>query len=470
MRLLNTTTKELEEFDETTVPSYGILSHTWEKSSEVLFHEIGLPGVESKKGYAKITRTCELAASRGLEYIWVDTCCIDKRSSAELSEAVNSMFQYYLKSDICFAYLADLDQEVETQSGLSSCRWFTRGWTLQELIASPTIEFYDEKWNMRGTKASLEESLHRITGINKRVLRNSASITSISVARKMSWAASRQTTRSEDLAYCLLGIFDVNMPLLYGEGPKSFMRLQEEIIKTTHDLSIFAWKAPSPEAQEFRGILARSPAEFASPPEQTDQNGNDASSADLLGILHGEFSVTNKGVKIALRLLCTDTYPGVYILPLADDRSVPWTSRSQTGIYIQKIGADTFVRARPSSIYFSSIGLDCEMEKRAIYVVRDLAANMCSSVHNIRRSAIQFNVRGCVRIRQIYPESLWDYHNKLLLVPDPNRFLGEVFLRKEEMLGTSTAPTISILFFFDGEKPIGYIQDNPSSDENGRFF
>lgn len=110
------------------------------------------------------------------------------------------MLRWYMNADICFVYLSDLDQVVSTKCGLKPCRWFKRGWTLQELIAHSNIEFYDAAWNLRGNKQGLEKNLHPITGIDKNVLRNSDSLSNIPIAKKMSWAASRQTTRSEDLA------------------------------------------------------------------------------------------------------------------------------------------------------------------------------------------------------------------------------------------------------------------------------
>ncbi|PMD17299.1 hypothetical protein NA56DRAFT_681188 [Hyaloscypha hepaticicola] len=215
MSIINAKTIKVEEFNESAVPRYGILSHTWE-DSELLFQEIELTGVESIKGYAKVERNCQLAASKGLNY----------SSSSELSEAINSMLRWYMNADICFVYLSDLDQVVSTKCGLKPCRWFKRGWTLQELIAHSNIEFYDAAWNLRGNKQGLEKNLHPITGIDKNVLRNSDSLSNIPIAKKIP-------------CVCLLGIFDVNMPLIYGEGCKAFLRLQEEIIKTTHDLTIF---------------------------------------------------------------------------------------------------------------------------------------------------------------------------------------------------------------------------------------
>jgi hypothetical protein len=154
------------------------------------------------------------------------------------------MFRYYQKAAICYAYLADVpsdfDEDLES-SIFSSSRWFTRGWTLQELIAPSKVNFYSSDWKKLGSKASLRSLLSKISKIDSSTLKDATNIQHVSVAQKMAWAANRMTTRIEDMAYCLLGIFNINMPLLYGEGEKAFLRLQEEIMKVTEDQSIFAW-------------------------------------------------------------------------------------------------------------------------------------------------------------------------------------------------------------------------------------
>lgn len=251
MRLINAATLELEYFASShNVPAYAVLSHTWE-DDEVLFQEMtsNPAAARQRKGYRKILKAAELAIARGLSHVWVDTCCIDKSSSAELTEAINSMFRWYERADVCLACLSDLPADVglDAPGGLAACRWFTRGWTLQELIAPRHVDFFDEAWNFRGSKADLADRITRITGIEKGVLDYTTPLADLAVAKRMSWAAKRQTTRIEDIAYCLLGIFDVNMPMLYGEGEKAFIRLQEEIIKTACDLSIFAWTYHAPD-------------------------------------------------------------------------------------------------------------------------------------------------------------------------------------------------------------------------------
>lgn len=167
------------------------------------------------------------------------------------------------------------------------------GLALQELIASKQVEFYDQDSNLKGTKLSLERQLFEITGIDTEILKNTDMLHTVPVARRMSWAASRRTTRVEDTAYCLFGIFDVNLPLIYGEGAKAFIRLQEAIVRENNDLSLFAWTSP-PEDQEFRGIFARSPAEF-------QRCGNIHGYTDPV-IPAAECSMTNRGFHIESRL------------------------------------------------------------------------------------------------------------------------------------------------------------------------
>ncbi|KAH7372057.1 hypothetical protein BKA64DRAFT_586878, partial [Cadophora sp. MPI-SDFR-AT-0126] len=198
--------------------------------------------------YQKIKNCCEQTARHGFKYLWVDTCCIDKTSSAELQEVICSMYKWYRNAKICYVYLEDYKSRIGTTSGPSSCRWFRRGWTLQELIAPSSVELYDSKWNLFGTKASLCLQLADITAIDPLVLRG-ADPTIQTVAERMSWASSRSTSRIEDTAYSLMGLFNVFMPMLYGEGSRAFMRLQEEIMKQSEDCTIFAWKCARIESR-----------------------------------------------------------------------------------------------------------------------------------------------------------------------------------------------------------------------------
>ncbi|KAI0975174.1 heterokaryon incompatibility protein-domain-containing protein [Xylaria arbuscula] len=240
MRLINVNTLLISEFfNDYDVPRYAILSHTW-SSEEVTLQEIQNPqSARGKGGLDKIKAVCKVAKRNGLDWIWVDTCCIDKASSAELSAAINSMFRYYQESTECYAYLDDVTLSEGWEPSLGRSRWFTRGWTLQELLAPRELQFFDHKWERLGTRSSLSQLLSQITRIPEEVLVGSRSVFDFNVYERLRWAAGRRTTRVEDMAYCLIGLFDVNMPLLYGEGRKAFARLQLEILQRNYDPSIF---------------------------------------------------------------------------------------------------------------------------------------------------------------------------------------------------------------------------------------
>lgn len=406
MRLLNTQSLRLELFIDSFVPQYAILSHTW-GDEEIMFDDIRDPGQPlplSKRGFEKVKGSCFQASQDGYQYIWIDTCCIDKSSSAELSEAINSMFMWYHNAGRCYAYLADFDSShsAEPEAGFERSRWFTRGWTLQELIAPRDVCFYDCNWSFVGRRQAspskptddsensnerneisygydsynndggddgdddddgndgsdgennedgknnedgdsnenslptgndnteqnegnddvvnnndynnnddnisddninldninqdnidLADRISSETGIHIDILRwyvgqqgefpledPSAQFTTLkstpeealvralgycSVAQKMSWAARRQTTRPEDEAYSLLGLFGVNMPLLYGEGRQAFFRLQQEILRFSNDQSILAFSHPENTSIMRSGLERRCPLLAVSP-------------------------------------------------------------------------------------------------------------------------------------------------------------------------------------------------------------
>lgn len=255
MWLLNVSTRDLESFESSKIPPYVILSHRWIED-EPSFKDVQKKRHSTRKGYAKVDLCCQQAEKHGFQYVWVDTCCIDKRSSAELSEAINSMYSWYAKAAICYVYLSDVT--ADNRSRIES-QWFTRGWTLQELLAPSRVEFYNSTWKHLGDKVSNASQISRRTGIPSKALHEFRR-DDYPIAQRMSWAANRTTTRPEDRAYSLLGIFDVSMPLLYGEGGgKAFYRLQEEIMKLSTDPTIFAWSnLPNPTF----GMLAASPDSF----------------------------------------------------------------------------------------------------------------------------------------------------------------------------------------------------------------
>jgi ankyrin repeat protein len=224
----------------TNIPAYAILSHTWGPSNEeVTFQDLLEDTGKKKNGYYKITFCRDQAAKDGLRYFWIDTCCIDKSSSAELAESITSMFRWYYDSAQCYVYLSDVSHDRRKEESGVSCfawesvfrtsRWFLRGWTLQELLAPRLVKFFSKEGILLGEKLSLEQQIHEITHIPIRALRR-APLYEFKVEERMSWTGKRQTTREEDGAYSLLGIFGISMLPNYGEGKENaFKRLHREI-------------------------------------------------------------------------------------------------------------------------------------------------------------------------------------------------------------------------------------------------
>ncbi|KAI4242309.1 MAG: hypothetical protein LQ352_007259 [Teloschistes flavicans] len=277
MRLLQTETLQFKEFFDTNIPKYAILSHRWDQD-EVSFKQMRKGQAPEGLGLTKLRNFCLQARTDGYEWAWMDTCCIDQKSSAELSEAINSMFRWYRNAERCYVYLADVNERLveddrsfhpRTRTEILASSWFRRGWTLQELLAPQEIIFYDAQWRSLGDKYGLHPLIEEATGIAPIYLHQPDRCCKTydrkgpSAATKMSWAARRETSRSEDMAYCLLGLFDINMPLLYGEGgAKAFRRLQTEIISKQVDESIFAWKFVFDPRPRYAGILAPHPRFF----------------------------------------------------------------------------------------------------------------------------------------------------------------------------------------------------------------
>ncbi|PIL25391.1 hypothetical protein GSI_13281 [Ganoderma sinense ZZ0214-1] len=292
MRLIDLVTGDFAEFnDPSKTPAYAILSHRWaldEQTYQVL-REIqerckencrsaaeapppNIPSSSSRRDSStrplcpaapqsiwhsdsglsdKVRGSCEAARRDGFHYLWIDSCCIDKTSSSELSESINSMFAWYSGAEVCYTFLADVptsssDSLCAEGSAFRSSEWFTRGWTLQELIAPRRLVFLSQTWELLGTKSGLARLVEEITGIPLEILIDNDRLLhgwldGCSVAQRMSWAARRRTTKVEDRAYSLLGIFNIQMPPLYGEGQGAFRRLQEEILRRIPDQTIFAW-------------------------------------------------------------------------------------------------------------------------------------------------------------------------------------------------------------------------------------
>ena len=304
--MLNTSTLDFHDFFDSNTPEYAILSHRW-GAEEASFQDLEQhlhqkervspspkqtvqDPFEGHEGFAKIKKCCAVALKDDFKWVWIDTCCIDKKSSAELTEAINSMYARYEDATVCYAYLVDVELQANldmTMPQIRASSWFTRGWTLQELLAPGNVQFFDKTWAYLGNRDEMADIISDITGIESQYLLPAPQLYSTphkrctkavdcgghppysrlatsgrwepSVATRMSWASRRVISRIEDMAYCLLGIFHVNMPLLYGEGMKAFTRLQHEIIKQSNDDSFFVWTAD----QGFTGILAKWPSNFA---------------------------------------------------------------------------------------------------------------------------------------------------------------------------------------------------------------
>ncbi|KAK1749627.1 vegetative incompatibility protein HET-E-1 [Echria macrotheca] len=361
MRLINTRTLRLREFTGR-VPPYAILSHTWGKREVSLSEFRRLGSINDSKSLAKIRSACQQAFMDGLEYVWVDTCCIDKSSTAELSETINSMFEYYRRAQVCYALLEDVPSpDPDDAHNPAGCfwksRWFTRGWTLQELIAPYHVHFFNQSWSKIGEKKGLTKLLESITGVDESVL-SGGSLQHISVGRRMSWASNRRTTRPEDVAYSLLGIFDINMPMLYGEGMKAFIRLQEEILRQSDDQSLLAWRCTEPAfcSAPARGLLASSPRDFANfrsrlvdhgPKKGSLIQGDDIVPFQEFHEAENLVEMTNRGIRITSVVHDLQPQRPFESLALGLNCCTGDPGTSVVGIYLERHSGDRYVRARP---------------------------------------------------------------------------------------------------------------------------
>ncbi|THV01249.1 HET-domain-containing protein [Dendrothele bispora CBS 962.96] len=245
-RMINTYSLKLKDFEDgVSIPHYAILSHTW-GAEEIGYHDfdqlffedsenwsVFVEGVEmyeqhqgtkAKPAYHKIVEACIKALSDGVEYLWVDTCCIDQEDQTDVHRNVKNMYSYYRNSRICYAYLVDMGH----QSSFGQSRWFTRGWTLQELLAPPEVIFFDSNWGYIGSRTVLCAEISGVTGIPEDIVRGSTSFRDVDVQERMSWSVLRKTSRSVDRAYCLFGILGVSIEPDYTEDlVTAINRLQE---------------------------------------------------------------------------------------------------------------------------------------------------------------------------------------------------------------------------------------------------
>lgn len=459
MRLLNSATLEFEVFYGDDIPPYLILSHTW-GHEEVTYQEMRFlqrlktlpdhlkqtPGfiaalevaadlnitdgaslsISKRAGYKKILKTAELAKEKRLQYFWVDTCSIDKTSSAELQESINSMYAWYQKSAFCVVYLEDGAPTYHKPADgapivlapadggnfkfiLESCKWAKRGWTLQELIAPAKVAFYDLNWEFLAEKRKTATEICEVTRIPPYVL-ITGDLSRASVAQKMSWAAGRETTREEDKAYSLMGIFGVHMPMLYGEGINAFKRLQEEIIRTTSDDSIFAWRSPKGSLAHYVGLLANSPHDFAKSTFVTRGEGS--------------FVISNLGLKIEADIDHLqkenddhDWDEGLYTCKLdAEDgyeKNVTLLLRKLEPLKYTRVQAD----------HFSFVSTARKDVKPVLYVEHNpkippqLKSHVMRCFH-LKRSTNDMALRPTSQIVSVFPEHLWDRRNQRILIAE----------------------------------------------------
>ncbi|KAI4678374.1 hypothetical protein J4E81_010741 [Alternaria sp. BMP 2799] len=332
-------------------------------------------------------------------------------------QSINSMFQYYRQAIVCYAYLEDFPEGALLKGGLSQCRWFTRGWTLQELLAPGIVEFYAQGWKFVGTKHEQAAAISRFTNIPEAVLTHARRdiIAEQSVSARMSWASQRRTKRKEDMAYSLLGIFDVNMPLIYGEGNKAFRRLQEEIIKRDNDLSIFAWNSMSEyQNNDLVEIFASSPAAF-----------EDVFNASAHKHQLAEFSVTNRGLLLGGDFEIYGWYsergytdiPKHYVLLVGESKK----DDSSIGIFLRKCGPGLFCRigglplARlPNKI----ITYSAQELMTSVYLSTDaFLKHSITRLVSFRHDGLHIPVQEHLRMRSVAPLHAWDHLDRTFLVP-----------------------------------------------------
>lgn len=457
MRLLDCDTLEFKTFNETELPEYAILSHTW-GNEEVNYQEMRwlqklqtipeelrssplcqlllnsdsgarLPATEesitARAGYRKIRKTASKAKRAGCQYFWIDTCCIDKSSSSELQESINSMYRWYKQSSVCLVYLEDairapgveLTDENYFDGMIRGSRWVTRGWTLQELIAPPYIRFYDKNWTFFYIKNhSLgHHLLYSATGIPLDVLA-SGDMSRYCVAEKMSWAARRSTTRVEDMAYCLMGIFDISMPMLYGEGDKAFVRLQEHIMSRSGDDSLLAWKASSSDSSTYRGLFARSPAEFI--------DGGYVCRGNACAM-----SSTSLGISLPVHLAPFGTEADYYVAYLQAN-----CRNNYIGIILRKLESDQqqYARTSPDSLHLTYA--PPPRETRLIYVRQNISIPRGFSARETHSFHLHFHqstsqMYGLV-VKGAWPQERWKLESQEFFIPDDGESFQCVVLLK----------------------------------------
>ena len=411
---LNTSSHRLKVWEEDEAPKYAIVSHTWVHGGEVDMQQmedlmkrlLRSRRLRQTSGYKKIVAMCQKAWEYGYDHVWIDTCCINKHDSVEFSEAINSMFRWYQKADVCYVLLSDLEGLSATTYSLRNCRWFTRGWCLQELIAPTVVWFYNKHWRFVGSKDELGTHLSQTTNIDLSVLRKRASLEEVPIAKKMSWAANRKTKKVEDMAYFLFGIFGVHMPLIYGEEENAFYRLQEEIMKKSNDISIFlpasgfsttSWDDKNP----FCHLLASGPGDF----KHCGRLGQ------LIATMSASpFTMTNGGVHFpAARLSIVPGSEFFYI-------TFECAGGNVLRLYLRKVGPSTFICRHPPRALAPHTPLICDPQD--VYIISRVTPSAKSLATEASQYFVQFftvQKHGRPHIwnnrpifQPVHPKSRWD--------------------------------------------------------------
>ena len=391
----------LTQHNDKDVPLYAILSHTWGEE-EIIFQDVEAGIDKSKAGWKKIDFCAAQAAKDGLQYIWVDTCCIDKKNAVELAEAINSMFRWYQRAEKCYVFLSDVSAAKRKRSDVSAqhvweqafrgSRWFTRGWTLQELLAPKSVKFFSKDRKELGDKKTLECQIQQITGIAAKALQG-CPLNQFSVDERMQWAKRRDTTKEEDQAYCLLGIFDIHMPLIYGEGKEhALSRLREQIQKREE-----AQKYPHPKASECLQTLRTSSY------EQFKDRNPDRLKGTCDWFLHHKHFLTWKQASFALLWVSADPGCGKSVLA--------------------KSLADQELRCTETRVCcFFFFKDDNEKQKNINYALSALLHQLFSQKRSLLHHALQeYEAEGAPKLTQSF-HKLWSI--LLKAASDPNA--GEI--------------------------------------------
>ena len=376
--------RELKQRHEPPEVHYAIISHVWMDPGNDYQNEIMIDELKDwedcsrrkKRGADKVKGACQAARrwsdrrktwepeAKEISHIWLDSCCINQRDQAEVSMSINSMYRWYRQAAVCLVYLSDVRYNIRGRVNLSMCKWLKRGWTLQELIGSDTVEFFDVDWNRLGNKSSLRNHLATVSGIDEEVLSDPSRVGKVSVAQRMSWACKRETRIEEDSAYCLMGLFGVQMPTLYGEGKeRAFRRLQEEIIRYSDDHSVFAWLDQSPESYRHRAGNARGLlAPYAACFEQTGLYRSLPTPGNAR-----PYAMTNKGLDIDLYLQQhpqEDKYIACLDCQIDKDHYL--------GIFLKRISPESRQYVRTDCHKFCQIRANGRGTLTPIYVVQEL--------------------------------------------------------------------------------------------------